>query len=377
MIKPRVVFTFVEAGMGHIIPMESIYNAFVRKYGDKCEAIKSYIFSDSKSKKMKNLGEIQSNHTKRLASNFLYSKLEGLSYFLGVRLTKFSLSLIYSKYLKCFYEDLKELDCDLIFSSYFLPSYLTERCNKKGLNNIKIATYSPDPYIYPAWDRKCDVFFVNNNGAEKEALKKGFASDKIKKVNFVIREQICRLKSSLKKDEVKKQLALNKKTILFSFGAYGVKGMETLIYKCIDTLPEYDYIVICGKNKKLFDTLTNYKKQNNIENLIIFGFTTEIDKYIYASDLLIGKAGSNTVMESIYLQTPLIVYKETSKLEIETAKYWEKQGLLFREKNIDKIIAIIKNNKQFENYQELSSNFCGNGAEQVADELFEMIKNKM
>lgn len=33
MYKPKVVFAFVEAGMGHIVPERSIADAFEEKYG--------------------------------------------------------------------------------------------------------------------------------------------------------------------------------------------------------------------------------------------------------------------------------------------------------------------------------------------------------
>jgi len=37
--KPKVIFTFMEAGMGHITPMSGMSKAFTDKYGDKCEKI--------------------------------------------------------------------------------------------------------------------------------------------------------------------------------------------------------------------------------------------------------------------------------------------------------------------------------------------------
>ena len=33
--KPRIVFAFTEAGLGHIMPLKSIADAVEKKYGDK------------------------------------------------------------------------------------------------------------------------------------------------------------------------------------------------------------------------------------------------------------------------------------------------------------------------------------------------------
>ena len=74
--KPRVVFTFVEAGMGHIVPATGISDAFESKYGDKCEVIRSYIFKEDEHEKLLEYQNILINDTKKLAKSSTYSFLE-------------------------------------------------------------------------------------------------------------------------------------------------------------------------------------------------------------------------------------------------------------------------------------------------------------
>ena len=47
MKKPRVVFPFVEAGLGHIMPIKSISDEFEKKYGDRTEVVRSAFFTES------------------------------------------------------------------------------------------------------------------------------------------------------------------------------------------------------------------------------------------------------------------------------------------------------------------------------------------
>ena len=42
--KYKVLFPFVEAGFGHIMPLKSVSDAFEQKYGDKVEILKPYFF---------------------------------------------------------------------------------------------------------------------------------------------------------------------------------------------------------------------------------------------------------------------------------------------------------------------------------------------
>ena len=50
--KPRVVFPYTEAGLGHIMPLNSIADEFERLYGDRVEIVRSRFFSESGDKKL-------------------------------------------------------------------------------------------------------------------------------------------------------------------------------------------------------------------------------------------------------------------------------------------------------------------------------------
>ncbi|MBQ1846593.1 MAG: hypothetical protein II135_01180 [Clostridia bacterium] len=47
MKKIRVLFPYVEAGFGHIMPMKSIDQTFRKKYGDKVEVVSSKFFTET------------------------------------------------------------------------------------------------------------------------------------------------------------------------------------------------------------------------------------------------------------------------------------------------------------------------------------------
>ena len=51
--KPRIVFTFIEAGMGHIIPERAVADALEQKYGDKVEVVRSYFYRETGNEELK------------------------------------------------------------------------------------------------------------------------------------------------------------------------------------------------------------------------------------------------------------------------------------------------------------------------------------
>ena len=83
-------------------------------------------------------------------------------------------------------------------------------------------------------------------------------------------------------------------------------------------------IIVCGKNKELFNQATELKKQYNSENLLIFGYVDFVYDLINASDLVITKCGASTIMEILLLK----------KVPVVNDYIWEQE-----QGNVDFLIA--------------------------------------
>ena len=77
--KPRVVFPFVEAGMGHIMPMQSLANAFEKKYGQYCEVVRTRFFQDSGEKPLLHFEKNLVTEATRYAKNQAYGYINMFS----------------------------------------------------------------------------------------------------------------------------------------------------------------------------------------------------------------------------------------------------------------------------------------------------------
>ena len=73
MSKPKVVFTFIEAGMGHIMPLKNIADCFEKKYGDKVECVRSNFFKDSNNPALIKFEKMLFNQVTRFQT-YQYSK---------------------------------------------------------------------------------------------------------------------------------------------------------------------------------------------------------------------------------------------------------------------------------------------------------------
>ena len=117
--KPKVVFTYVEAGFGHMMPAKAVSDAFKRKYSDKCEIVDWNIFSDSDNPIVQNYAKKLFGWTKSVANNKFLFFVEAFSYMIG---SKATLRILDARFKKA-----KKIMMDEI--SVWLPSLKSMKVN--------------------------------------------------------------------------------------------------------------------------------------------------------------------------------------------------------------------------------------------------------
>lgn len=381
--KPKVVFTFVEAGFGHIMPATAISDAFEKKYGDVCEVIRWNIFSDNDNPIINKYCSDIFGWTKKVANNKFMFIGEKLSYLIGSKATLKVLDKKFKAAKVIITEEIKKVNPDLICSTYYSPSHFAIECKGQNGFNPIVATYTPDPIVYPAWDRRSDLYFVNNEQAYARALKSGFKKENLRIVPFVLRNNIKDV--PLDKNLNRKNLGLkeNKFTILLASGAYGTKKDKKVVDSFLKADLNANLVVICGKNKDLLDYCKSVKLSSESKTSFYpVGFTDRMFEYNCASDIFIGKSGANAMVESYYFGVPTIITSHANPLETEIAKFYiDRKGCGKQIFNTQKLIKYVKNYMQDSTLQEdfkikLNAYHDASGAEKVADELFNELKKQ-
>ena len=174
-------------------------------------------------------------------------------------------------------------------------------------------------------------------------------------------------------EKLKKQLKLHPSlpTILITGGSLGSSEINKQIEKILPELTKkYNVIHLTGKNKRVKFKHLNYYQ---------FEFTDDIGSYMKASDLIISRAGSNTIFEIASLKKPMLLIplpKSASRGDqIENAEYFKKlkiaevinqedleDGLLNKIDECFKNIQIMKN--------ELNKTTILNGKENILNEIY-------
>jgi len=158
----------------------------------------------------------------------------------------------------------------------------------------------------------------------------------------------------------------NKPIITIVGGSLGAQAINEIIWNNIEKLTnKYNIIHIVGKGKLK-------KEYNNKSSYIQIEFADDIENYFKASDLVITRAGSNTIFELLAIQKPMILIplpkKSSRGDQLLNAEIFKKQKFakVILQENLDintlesTINNTLINKSTYINNMKQSQNYNGN-----------------
>lgn len=315
----KILVTFVEAGMGHITTAQAILEALNLNKNEQVEIISKNIFHENAV--LSNYEKFLIKETKKASSNPLHSRVQQISmHLLGSQNTlKLVNGVIYKKQKDLYVEELKKLDPDIIIDTHYFTSFASVCFRDTYKKSCKVIAYDPDNNVHGWWCRKVDYFIVNNDLAYKQALKAKFAKEKVKQVFFITRQGVVNTNQNKSFYRKKYNIPENKFAVKLADGAYAKAKLKSFVYELIKINKPISIIAIAGKNKLLYNELCNLKTSlpENI-TLIPFEFVPEVYEICKACDLFITKAGPNAVLDSVFVETPILINYYANQIEEAT-----------------------------------------------------------
>src|SRR5262249_26800894 len=119
--------------------------------------------------------------------------------------------------------------------------------------------------------------------------------------------------------------------ILLAAGGYGVGPVEQLVQDLLAPKKPWQLVAIAGKAenvKKRLDGIAHSSGSLRGGNarLVPVGFTTEMDQYMAAADLLVGKAGGLTTSEALARHLPMALIEPIPGQEFRNADHLLENG---------------------------------------------------
>jgi processive 1,2-diacylglycerol beta-glucosyltransferase len=132
-------------------------------------------------------------------------------------------------------------------------------------------------------------------------------------------------------------LAADEAVILISAGGFGLGPIEDLIRALLPLSMPAQIVAICGRNEELCAALHGLADQlvpTARVSLRVVGYTTEMDEYMAAADLVVGKPGGLTMSEALARDVPFVIVKPIPGQEERNADHLLEEGAAIRCNNL-------------------------------------------
>ena len=198
----------------------------------------------------------------------------------------------------------------LIVCTHFMPAAIVSRMLRKSELDTHLSIVVTDYYVHASWltEPYCRYFVAHEEGrVQLEAY--GIAPDRIT-VSGIPIDPVFAVPAD--PAAARKQLGLptDRPVILLSAGAAGTLSAREILELLATIRTPADCVIVCGRNAKLKSGLEKAVAAAPAANLRyhIVGFTDQMDQYMAAADLFIGKPGGLSSSECLARGLPMILW---------------------------------------------------------------------
>jgi len=226
---------------------------------------------------------------------------------------------------------------DIVVCTHFLPAeIIAELRAKKRLKTRQVITVT-DFDAHAMWlCRHCEHYFVALDETKVHLSQLGIPADNITVSGIPIDPVFAQQKSKAKMRQ-KYGLAPSIPTILVSAGGFGVGPIEHLIRAMVKMNNRVQVVVICGRNEQLKKRVHDFSKDLPRDcpiRILPVGYTTEMDEYMTAADLMLGKPGGLTTSEALAKGLGFIIVNPIPGQEDRNADHLLENGAAIRCNNL-------------------------------------------
>lgn len=216
---------------------------------------------------------------------------------------------------------LQEKKPDIVVCSHALPSYMLNLLKKRGFTSIPIVNVYTDFFIHSFWGLEhIDYHFVSNRNMKSDLINRGINEKSIYVTGIPLHHKILQTHPRTTTSQPQLQCTI-------MGGSLGVGIIDRLINKLKPT-GQIRYVILCGKNKKLFNRL-NTLHSNHIHPLPYITSREEMDTIYCQSDFIITKPGGVTISECLQKRVPVFVYHALPGQEEINLNELKKLGVIF------------------------------------------------
>ena len=254
---------------------------------------------------------------------------------------------------------LKKEKPDLAVCTHFLPSEIISWLKAKNKISFPQAIVVTDFDAHAMWlCHNYEHYFVALEETRVHLAKIGIPGEKITVTGIPIDPVFAEPKDK-QAMRAKFGIPADKLTILVSAGGFGVGNIEHLLRALAELETPSEILAVCGRNEELktkLEKLAARELNNERVHFTPLGFTREMDEYMSAADLIVGKPGGLTTSEALAKGLVFVVVNPIPGQEERNSDHLLEKGCAIRCNNLPvlayKIDRLVGDRARFAEMQE-------------------------
>ena len=227
----------------------------------------------------------------------------------------------------------REYDPDWIVCTHFLPSEIISDLKGSGKMKTPQAIVVTDFDMHAMWlCRNYEHYFVALDETRVYLASLGCPPDKTTVSGIPIDPKFAENKP---KDQMRAKYGLepDMPTIILSLGGFGVGRIETLLDSLRSIRPPVQVLAMCGRNEQLKAKLESIPSDKGGARVVAVGYTRDMDEYMSASDLIVGKPGGLTTCEALAKGLVFVIANPIPGQEERNSDHLLERGCAIRSNN--------------------------------------------
>jgi processive 1,2-diacylglycerol beta-glucosyltransferase len=231
-------------------------------------------------------------------------------------------------------EIINQLRPDTIVCTHPFPNVVISRLKRFGLK-VPLCTVITDYDAHGTWvSPEVNKYLVSTADVKEKLLSRGVPEGAIEVTGIPVHPNFLEQHN---REELRSRFGLQPMpTVLVMGGGWGLLKDEDFMPYLTNWKEQIQLIICLGSNEKALAAMSEDPRFQH-KNIHLMGFTTEINKLMDVSDLLITKPGGMTCTEGLAKGIPMLFYKPIPGQEEENLQYFSQHGFGEQIKSADTI----------------------------------------
>ena len=236
-----------------------------------------------------------------------------------------------------FVKMLQEYRPDIVVCTHFLPAEIISWLKAKERIMSRQAIVVTDFDVHAMWlCHHYEHYFVALDETREHMQRLGIPADKLT-VSGIPIDPIFAAAKDKQEMRRKHNLKPDRWTILVSAGGFGVGPIDHLMASLLQLKHPAQALVVCGRNEELRSRIEHLATGVRSESAVAIkalGHTTEMDEYMAASDLVLGKPGGLTTSEALAKGLVFVIVNPIPGQEERNSDHLLEEGVALRCNNL-------------------------------------------